>query len=250
MFPPHETYVEPFGGAASVLLQKPISRQEVYNDLDGDIVNFFRALREYPKDLVRAIQFTPYARRELELARQPGDGDCVERARRFYVMCWMSFGAATRRAPSGWRIIKELKGWGKSPVEMWNNTDHLPKIAQRLKQVYFESQDALQVIQRWDSPTTFFYIDPPYPHSTRTGDSDYSHEMTDQQHRDLAALLHDIKGSAIISSNPSALYDELYKSWSVHTFDERGLRNVPRTERFWLSPRAVDLDQLPLFCSS
>lgn len=247
LFPPHETYVEPFGGAASLLLQKPLSLQEVYNDLDHEIVNFFQVLREHPDDLVRAIQLTPYARHELEIARVSEECSSLEKARRFYVRSWMSFGSASRPTPSGWRMIKELKGWGKSVVDMWNQVDHLQAIAWRFKQVHIECQDALKVIRRWDSPKTLFYIDPPYEHSTRTGKSDYAHEMTDQLHEELAVLLHDIKGMVAISGNPSPLYEKLYGDWQQHTFSERGLRNVPRLDCLWLSPKATTISNLPLF---
>lgn len=246
LLPPHQTYVEPFGGAASILLQKPISRQEVYNDLDGDIVNFFRVLRERPDELIRAIQLTPYAREEFDLVYTI-EGDELERARRLYAKAWMAFGAATRRAKSGWRIHADLKGWGKSITEMWNKTDHLYAIAWRFKQVYIECQDALQVIRRWDTPTTLFYVDPPYEHSTRTGRNDYACEMTDQQHVELATLLHELEGMVVVSGNPSALYDRLYGDWTRRTFMERGLRNAPRQDCLWLSPNAISLNELPLF---
>lgn len=245
--PRHETYIEPYGGAASVLLQKPPSRQEVYNDLNGDIVNFFKVLREQPEDLVTAIKLTPYARAEFEEAQDNTETFPVERARRFYVLCCMSFGAATRRSPSGWRIHKQLHGWSKSVVEMWNQVEYLYDVALRLKQVYIESQDALEVIRRWDNPDAFFYVDPPYPHSTRSGDNDYTTEMSDEQHIELADLLHSLKGSVIISSNPSPLYEKLYGKWSTFIFNERGLRNVQRSEQLWLSPKAIEIDQLPLF---
>lgn len=246
-FPPHVCYVEPFGGGASVLLRKPPSSIEVYNDAGSDVVNFFRVLRERPDELVKAIDLTPYSRAEYLGAQEPCD-DPLERARRFYTWSWQGRGRAGVKEPGGWRfMVRNLRG--RTPVEDWNNHHHLWDVAQRLKEVQFEQGDALTVIGRYDDPGTLFYVDPPYVQSTRgrrwTGTA-YTHDYTDDDHRELAKALHNIEGMAIVSGYPSGLYEELYGGWARVTTEALTDAKTRETERLWISPRAQDA-RFPLF---
>lgn len=238
-FPEHDCYVEPFGGGGSVLLRKPPAHLEVYNDLNGDVANFFRVLRERPADLIAAIEFTPFARAEFLAAQLPCD-DPLERARRTYVWSWQGRGRAGVEEAGGWRYMSRATR-ATTPVDDWNNHGHLWSVVERLKRVQFECDDALRVIERFDEPQTLFYVDPPYVARTRGnrwGTSAYCYEYTDQDHRRLAEALHGVAGMVIVSGYPSALYDELYAGWRVVTRREskdNGVRAA--TECLWLSPR-------------
>jgi len=196
--PHHETYVEPFGGAASVLLRKVPSAVEVYNDLDGEVVHFFRILRECPEELVRAINLTPFSRSEHALANKPAE-DPIERARRFYVLCWQSFASGRRPAGyvQGWRTTKVAD---TSMVQVWRMTDHLYAVADRLLNVLIESNDAAKVMRQYDQPRTLFYVDPPYLSDLRAhGRDEYQVELKDEAgHRALAETLKTLRGKVVL----------------------------------------------------
>ena len=151
-FPPHTTYVEPFAGGAAVLLTKPGSRMEVYNDVDAGVVNFFRLLRDQPAELIRVIEATPYSRAEFDLAHEPA-GDPLEQARRFYVLAWQSMTGAGDRSPTtGWRRRRTETDRLSVTYEWIHHPQHLWRIAYRLKEVLLECDDALAVIKRYDAP--------------------------------------------------------------------------------------------------
>ena len=241
-FPAHTTYCEPFGGGASVLLRKMPAKIEVYNDLNGLVVNFFRVLREQPAELVRALELTPYARTEYILSQQPID-DPLENARRFYVWCWQGRGRGGVVESGGWRFMKS-DSRGQTPCDDWVKVEHLYEVAKRLRNVQIESIDAMRCIDLYDTPDTLFYIDPPYLPDTRSirwGGSSYLHEYTEQDHGRLAEKLHTIKGMAIVSGYPSEMYDELFRGWRIADKESRkdtaAAVRVKTTERLWISPR-------------
>lgn len=212
--PPHQCYVEPFAGGASVLLRKPPAPLEVANDRDGDVINFFRVLRERPDELVRLLDLTPWSRGELYACYLPSD-DPVERARRYYVRSMQGWFGGTRKEWQGWRFQKQQVG-GRSTIASWGSFEHLYAAAQRLKSVQFDCDDALKVIPRFDTPATLFYVDPPYPRKTRSarwGNDGYRYEMSDDDHRALAEALKGVAGAVLISSYLSPLYEELYAGW-------------------------------------
>lgn len=209
--PPHECYVEPFGGAASVLLKKPESPIEVYNDIDGDVVNFFQVLREQPTALIEQIRLTPFARAEQRQSKQRGgDLSPLERARRMYVDSWQSFGMLA--AGGGWRFMAELKR-ATIPAHDWAKVDYLYAIAERFSRVQIDSDDAVKVIERFDSPTTLFYVDPPYMHDTRTITAGYRHEIDTAKHEELLAALVGVSGSVVLSGYDSDLYNDTLTGW-------------------------------------
>lgn len=244
-FPQHECYVEPFGGNASVLLRKTRSWLEVYNDKAGDVVNFFRVLREQPDDLVRAINLTPWSKEEWEQALAFQDEpDPLERARLFYACAYMTLaGASITSWSSGWRRQKVItKQNGKKKMTpaciSFMNTSHLYEVANRIRGVQIECDDALAVIARYDSPETLFYLDPPYPASTRGRwkNNAYLHEMTDEQHRELASLAHGVQGMVIISGYRCELYEDLYCDWKQVARATRTNSAGSAVECLWLSP--------------
>jgi len=212
-FPDHVCYVEPYGGAMSVLLNKPPSTIDVYNDIDRDVVTFFRVLRERPDDLVRAIRLTPFSRAELEISNQPCE-DELELARRVYVWSMQGISGTRSDWTTGWRFQRNARN-GHQNIEVWRDVDHLEQIAERLLSVNLECDKAAKVIKRYDTPDTLFYCDPPYPMQTRSKwrHNGYLHEMSDKDHAQLAKLLHSIKGMAAISSYPNEMYDRLYADW-------------------------------------
>lgn len=254
-FPPHDCYVEPYCGGASVLMRKARAWIEVVNDLSEDVVNFFRVIREQPEDLVRLIEFTPYSKREWEIALEP-HLDPVESARRFYVRSWLSIAGPTAQWRTGWRrqkiFTRENGRRRMTPAAVtFMQVDHLYEVANRLRGVQIECDEALDVITRYDAPATLFYIDPPYPASTRGRwyKAAYEYEMTDDQHGVLARALQDLQGMAVVSGYQCALYDQLYSDWVRVEKRVRTQKSSTAMESLWLSPQLVaNRDaMLPLF---
>jgi DNA adenine methylase len=253
-FPDHDCYIEPYGGSAAVLLQKTRSWLEVYNDKSRQVVNFFQVLREQTDDLVEAIMLTPYAKAEWELA-QADDPDPVESARRFYVRAYMDRAGPTAQWRTGWRrqkvVTRQNGKRSMTPVAtIFRQVDHLWEIADRFRGVQIECDDALAVIERYDSPETLFYLDPTYPRSTRSCKKcSYEHEMTDDGHVELAEVLHGIAGMAAISGYRCELYDDLYQDWRRADKKVRTNGAGKAVESLWLSPALVERwrKKLPLF---
>lgn len=241
--PRHRIYVEPFGGAASVLLRKPRSYAEVYNDLDGEVVNLFRVCRERPAELVRGIEWTAYARDEYRLAFEETD-DPLESARRMVVRSFMGFGsnAVQRAVKSGFRANASRSG--TTPAHDWR---HLPPnllaVAERLRGVTIENRPAAEVIAQQDGPTTLVYADPPYVRETRSnkmhGHHGYTHEMTDADHKDLAEVLRGVRGMVALSGYRCDMYDALYAGWRRIDRDALADGARKRVESLWLNDAAV-----------
>lgn len=247
-FPPHLNYVEPCGGGASVLLQKQPSRLETYNDLDGDVVNFFRVLRDDKEALLEKIHLTPWARDEYDYCLQPAD-EPIERARRFYCISFMSFNGALTRSKStyGWRSTTDYRS--RSPAVYDIQSNDLWSIAERMASVQIENKDWREVVDRYDNDQTLIYIDPPYIESERAKRNRYTHEWTDRDHIAAAAVLSMCKGFVIVSGYDSPLYSSLYSGWTK--VDRLTVTNsgAKRSESLWLSPRTVEAlhGDLPLF---
>lgn len=245
-FPNHRLYVEPFGGAAGVLINKPRSYSEVYNDLDGDLVNFFRVVRDRETRalLIEACVLTPYAREEFELAWKPAE-DPVERARRLVVRAQIGFGSAgATKGTTGFRIDAKREyetaqhTWAKYP-------DTLQALGSRLTGVMIENKPAIEIIGNHDTPETLFYVDPPYVHETRvriTGEGSargYRFEMHDDDHRDLLAKLAGVEGMVVLSGYHHPIYEEALIGWEKHEKEARisaGRGTAIRTECVWLNP--------------
>lgn len=239
-FPRHRVYVEPFGGAASVLIQKSRSYAEIYNDLDGEICNLFRVVRDQAHELIPKLELTPFSRDEYRESYAPTD-DPVEQARRTCIRSYMGFGSNSlnRKIRSGFRSNSNRSG--TTPAHDWKNyPESLVALIHRLRGVVIENRDALEVMQRHDTPDALHYCDPPYVHSTRSaamhGNHGYAHEMTDDQHRAFSECVRNLAGMVIISGYHSPLYDELYSDWQ--TVERIALADGARerTEVLWFSP--------------
>jgi DNA adenine methylase len=243
-FPAHETYIELFGGAASVLLRKPRSIGEVYNDLDGDVVNVFRVLRnrEQAAELARLLTLTPYANEEYRLAYESCD-DPIERARRMIFRSFAGHGSdSVTRSHAGFRGHRNKESGVTAAQEWANFPREIVTFTERLQGVCIEQREAIKLIPVFDRTDTLFYADPPYLQSTRSSRSvKYRCEMTDNDHVELADVLHQVKGMVIVSGYPSELYDRLYADWRCVQKNHRAQNALKTTECLWLSPNIKTL---------
>lgn len=249
-FPPHRLYTEVFGGAASVLVRKPRCHAEVYNDLDGEIVNLFRMVRDRGHDLQRAVELTPFSRADFHESFLPAP-DELEQARRTIVRSFMGFGGnltmpnrdqTPRR--TGFRSYSQ-KNRGSIPAGDWRNyPDSMPDLIDRLRGVIIESKPAIDVIMTHDAPDALHYVDPPYVHSTRGFGGThraYRHEMTDADHCALAEVLRDAAGMVVISGYACDLYDQdLYSDWIRHERASLADGARKRAEVLWLNPACAE----------
>jgi len=259
-FPPHRIYVEPFGGGASVLLTKDRSYAEIYNDLDLEVVNLFRVLRDaaQAEQLARALHLTPFSREEFRDAYAE-TSDPVEGARRTLVRSFMGFGTTTlRHNRTGFRA-KANRQTQPAQIDWTNYPAHVATFTERLRGVVIENRDALKVIAQQDTEGTLFYVDPPYPHETRSAikshnDKAYRHEMTTEDHQALAATLHSLKGMVVLSGYACELYDrQLFADWERHERVAMADGGRERVEVVWINPacaRALYLARGDLFAEA
>lgn len=242
LLPSATHYCEPFGGSAAVLLNREPSPVETYNDLDGEVVNFFRVLRSQKDDLLEAIGLTPFSREEFEVALQPLTPDLtdLERARRFFVRARQVRTGLAQTASSGrWAhcVLTSRAGMAGAVSRWLGSVEGLAEIAQRLLRVQIEHAPALEVIQRYDSPDTLFYCDPPYPHDSRGDSNAYAYEMTDADHQALARVLHTVQGKVALSSYASDLMQDLYGDWTCIEAPAKTIHSVKqaRVELLWVN---------------
>lgn len=235
-------YCEPFGGSAAVLINREPSPVETYNDIHGEVVNFFRVLREQKDELIEAIGLTPFSRTEFEIAISEPDESVsdLERARRFYILARQVRTGLAQKASSGrWAHCKLTSRAGMAgAVSRWlGAVEDLPFIAQRLLRVQIENAPAIEVIQRYDSEDTLFYCDPPYPHDSRGDKNAYAFEMTDKQHQELANILKNVKGKVALSGYNGKLMNELYGDWQKIEGKEKLVHSVKtmRKEVLWIN---------------
>ena len=250
--PNHTCYTEVYGGAAGVLLQKPRAYAEVYNDLDGDIVNLFKVVRNSKKraELIEQLILTPYSREDFESAWQLGEDDSeVERARKTIIRAQMGFGSAGgSKGITGFRI--DTKRQYGTAQQLWAQyPEQVEVIGNRLSGVLIENRPAIQVLKDHDAETTLHYIDPPYVHDTRYAGAKtgrvYRHEMSDDAHIELLHAIKDLKGMVMLSGYPSSLYDSELKGWQRVETSARissGRGTELRTECLWLNPAAAQPD--------
>jgi DNA adenine methylase len=216
LLPRARHYCEPFGGSAAVLINREPSPIETYNDLDGEVVNFFRVLREQRDELSEAIGLTPFSKREFELAiGEPRTGLAQTASVGRWAHCTLTSRAGMAGAVSRWLGAIE----------------DLPEIAQRLLRVQFENAPADEVIRRYDSPDTLFYCDPPYPHDSRGDRKAYGYEMTDEEHGQLAKLLKKCRGKVAVSSYHSPVNDENFRGWRCVEAPEKLCHSVKKLRR-------------------
>ncbi len=236
--PEHRVYVEPYGGGCNVLLRKPRCYAEVYNDLDQEVVNVFRMVRDRGPELAEALRLTPFAREEFFDAYEPTE-NALEAARRTIIKSFMGFGSDSIRNKSGFRNNAHRSG--STPAHDWARyPDRLAGAISRLSGVIIENKDALELMSQMDGPETLHYVDPPYVHETRTSALRYAFEMTDAQHREMAACLRGLSGMVMVAGYPSPLYDELFSDWN--RIERAALADGarPRTEVMWTNFQQQD----------
>lgn len=223
LFPDHKHYVEPFAGSLAVLLAKRPSPHETVNDIDNDIMTFWRVLRDRPEELAHVCRLTPHSRGELELAHFPA-GDELEQARRTWVLLTQGRSMTTRTSSrQAWRQTKSPGASGHSmPDRITSFASRIESAAERLRGVSLELRDALEVIADYGRHRdVLIYADPPYltdvlaPSSRMT--ARYRHQMgSEAQHRALADALHSCAAAVVLSGYDSPLYDDLFSGWHVH----------------------------------
>lgn len=232
-FPEHEVYLEPFFGSGAVFFRKDPDPLETINDIDGNIVNLFRVIRDNAEELAEKINWTPLSREEYYNSFDFVTDDDIERARVFLVRCGQAIGAKTSDR-TGWRSNinpkNQHKGkeWGKLP-------DKILKVANRLKDAQIENQDAITLIERYNRPEVLIYADPPYLLSTRSKRM-YAHEMKDDNHVLLLKTLKNHCGPVILSGYDNDLYNSMLPDWKKETFEAFAETGSKRTEIIWINP--------------
>lgn len=235
-FPQHHSYLEPFFGSGAVLFTKPRSNIETVNDLDGEVVNLFRWIREDPERLANEIQWTPYARDVYEQAftGMKTENDSFRRAVNYYTYMMMGYGFRTNGNKTGWKI--DIQGREKSyAANMWCSApDKILQATERLRGVQIENRPAVKLIERFNFPNVLVYADPPYLMETRYGEQ-YRKEMTEQDHLELLECLLKHKGPVLLSGYRSALYDEMLNGWYMETITCRNQRSDVAEECLWMN---------------
>lgn len=249
-FPEHRIYVEPFGGAASVLMRKPRSFAEVYNDLDGDVVNVFRVLRNasLAERLAWQLEMTPWSRAEFADSYEPTE-DAVERARRTIVRCFMGHGTTSRRKNKTGFRGKAYRQNQTGAMDWVGWPEQIPAYVERLRGVTIECRPAVEVIAQQDEPDTLFYVDPPYVQETRTSitcpsrtDRAYAHDMETGDHAALAEVLRNVKGMVVVSGYHHESYEALYAGWRRVELRAWADGGHARTEVLWINRAATRMD--------
>lgn len=228
-------YLEPFAGSSAVFFNKKPGIVETLNDLNNDVVNLFRVLRDYPEELIQKIQLTPFSREEYRQSIIPCD-EPIEKARRFMVRTTQSIGA---KPDSGWRNHKIAKiggtssKWNGLPETLYTAVDRLKGTTTNLVQI--ESMDALQLIEKYNFPDVLMYLDPPYVKSTRRTNKLYKVEMDEEGQNKLLDLIVESKAKIVLSGYQSDLYDERLKGWKKDTIQTRTTATDIATETIWMN---------------
>lgn len=214
LIPYSDLYVEPFGGGGSILCARRPSPNEVYNDLNGDLVNLFRVLQEpvsHAKLLFR-VQHTLYSLSEYKLARSiiinNAEADNIERAWAFYTCQNQGFAGIGAEGNSWGKVFISNRGMAQTASHWHTRISLFGKWKDRLKNCQIDNKCAIDIIEYWDSPKTVFYLDPPYVLSTRR-DGGYEHECTDDFHSRLVQTILKVKGSVTLSGYNQPLYEPL-----------------------------------------
>ena len=234
--PPHTTYLEPFFGSGAVFFNKAPSALETINDLDGDVVNLFKVIRDRPEELSNAIRWTAYSREEYYASYAPAENE-FERARQFMVRCWMGQGPKMC-ARTGWRSV--MKANDPQPAKQWVDVpSRILAHAERLIGVQIENQPAVQLLGRYNQADVLVYADPPYVLETRSG-AIYRHEMLEDEHIKLLDALDEHQGPVILSGYAHQLYDDRLRDWHRVTKDSLAQRGKIAEEVLWINPIAAE----------
>lgn len=229
--PKHDVYLEPFAGSLAVLFGKERCHIETVNDLDGEIVNFFRVVREEPGALAEKIALTPWSREEYNTAYQEA-GEPVERARRFCIRCWMGFGCGNLYR-NGFKSGQQPHS--PNPAKAWVDfPETIRMAAARLKGVQIENLPALELLKRYNTEGVFAYLDPPYLKGTRKNYL-YRYEMADGEHEQLLSAVLKFKGKILLSGYDNEMYNSYLKGWNKASKETTAEKGLKRTEVLWMN---------------
>ncbi len=247
IIPEHKLYVEVFGGGGHLLFKKEKSEIEVYNDIDSGLTSFFKVLRDKAKanELHRRLVLTLHSREEFLNCRDTwqDEVDEIERVRKWYVHLMQSFSGNC----SSWSHSKTVSRRGMSQATskyLSNIDDNLPLAVERFRTVQVENMDYKDLIKKYDTKDTLFYLDPPYIHNTRKMTFKYNYELTDNEHKELVGILLNIKGKAILSGYDNEIYNELidngWEKFNLGEFSERSTKTnmtkkQKRQEFLWVN---------------
>lgn len=250
-FPASFSFVDVFGGSGVVALNVVGKyKRIVYNDVDKNVVNFFKILRTRPDELISQIELTPVARDEHEESWLPTDND-VENARRFFVRMTQSFNNYGLGRKVSW-LGASLESKRNRVQSVNTRVQSLYDVADRLKYIEVENKHFVDLIAKESHRNNFLFADPPYVNSTRC-DSAYKYDMTDEEHERLFHLLDESPSNALVCGHPSDLYADLYHHWHRHDYKitncyvaQRG-GDPTRTECVWIKNSRNPNHQAGLF---
>ena len=255
-------YVEPYFGGGSVFFAREPAPVEVINDLDGQVVNFFRVLQDKSsfEELRHRISYTPYARAEFERALALRESkDPVERAWAFFVRCNQGTSGLAKTVGNWSRVFISREGTANNVNKWLMRIAMLDAFRWRIMRAQIDNRDALEVIRYWDSDGTVFYLDPPYVSSTRKTIDAYDRETNDEHHEALVELLLKCRGAVVLSGYENPIYDPLVKAgWDIArivtacyaagktrnsglTGAGAAMKKVPRVEIVYRNARAVHM---------
>ena len=243
LIPDHTLYVEPFCGGAGLFFKKQVIKdnnyQEVINDINSNVINFFKELRDNPQPLMDKLAFSPYSFEDYQQAKKiyfdPNPYNEFERAWAFFVSCEQAF---ANKIGGGWGISRMMT----NQVSQWRNKiDNLFVCVDRLKLAYIENNDVLKCIKKWDSPQTLFYLDPPYPGTNCGHYSGYTQENFDE----LLSALKNCQASFLLSCYPN---DAVPKKWEKFEFAKQCTvnmksKNKERVEVVWRVDRSKNIEK-------
>lgn len=246
LIPDHHSYLEPFFGSGAVLFTKEPSRIETINDLDSEVVDLFKCIKEDADKLAMLAYNTPYSREIYDEAFKVREyDDKYEKSLAFLIRCWQGHGFRTNGYKVGWK--NDVQGrerayalWNWNRLQEW-----IVNIAARLKMVQIENRPAIELICRYDFENVFMYLDPPYLLETRTG-KQYKHEMSDSDHKNMLELLQHTKAKVMISGYESNLYNEYLGGWHKRSFISNSEYGGKRTEIVWMNYK-TETGQMTLF---
>lgn len=233
LLPAHHTYVEPFFGSGAIFFNKAPAAIETINDLDSDIPNLFRCIRENPEELARLVAATPFSREEYDLRFDSSNiEDPYEKARSFLIKCWQGYGFRTNKYKVGWKhdvsgreSMYALWNWYRLPAWIMETTE-------RLRKVQIEHARAMDIIKRYNNKNVCIYVDPPYLLDTRSG-VQYKHEMTGAEHVELLKELCSSRSKILISGYEHPMYEEYLGEWNHFSFNCTAEHGKRRTEHLW-----------------
>jgi len=256
--PPHNCWVEAFCGSAAMTLAKEPAPIEVINDIDKEIINLFRQLRNNYIDLLRVIKLTPYAAQELYDARIKVNSETeLERARKFIIQSMMAINGSFGKEKGGFSISHSYsRNNAEARVNRWNNLPkRLDRVVERLKRVRIENKDALKLLENYiNRPATLIYLDPPYFADRTYG---YSNDANNEEfHKRLLSLANEAICMIFISGYESDLYNSLLteeKGWEKKMLlaNTKGSNGIiqPRIEIVWMNQHyrnAIIANRVPI----